>query len=90
MKTAHAALLMQRLLERLLPGLAGDQVPLVQERLDSHLLQLPRQVLDPRLVDAVVGEEDIVMAAGWNGHERNLLRGRSARHFDIPAFGLPP
>ena len=47
--------LAHRLLEGLLPGLAGDEVPLVEERLDSPLLQPPRQFLDPGLVDAAVG-----------------------------------
>ena len=73
MKTAQAALIDQRLLEGLLPGVARDQLPLVEEGLDPVPLQPPGQLLDGWLVRAAMREEDIVVARRGADHERHPL-----------------
>ena len=78
--------LAHRLLEGLLPGLAGDEVPLVKERLDSLLLQPPRQFLDPGLVDVAVGWARAStpgrgITSRVPGLPANLVRGSSPPRF---------
>jgi hypothetical protein len=51
----------ESLLELFLPGIAGDEMPLVEEDLEPVVAQTPRERLDRRLVGAGVAEEDIVV-----------------------------
>src|SRR5258708_7415821 len=51
----------QRLLDLRLPGLAGDEVPRVEPGGDPRIEQPTGQILDDRLVDRAVREEDIVV-----------------------------
>jgi hypothetical protein len=50
----------ERLLQRLLPGVTRDKMPLVQERLDSRLPELPGELFHGRLVRVAVAQEDVV------------------------------
>ncbi len=54
------AAVFEGLLQGLLPGLAGDQVPLVEKGLETGVAKLARQRLDGRLVGGRVAEEDVV------------------------------
>src|SRR6185295_11047117 len=65
-KDGAVAALVEGLLQRLLPGIAGDQVPFVEKRLEPRLLELAGEVLHGRLVGAGVAEEDVVA-----GHQRS-------------------
>jgi hypothetical protein len=64
----------ERLLDRLLPGVARDQVPFVEEGLDPVPHQPPGELLDGGLVRAAMREEDLIANIGWSGHERHLPR----------------
>ena len=61
--------LSERLLQRLLPRLAGDEVPFVEEGVQAGFFaQTARQDLDRRFVGAVVGEEDMVVSHHFTPH----------------------
>ena len=65
MKTARVAALSERLGQPSDPALAGDEVPLVEERLKPLVPELAGEVLHGRLIGAGVAEENVV-----EGHRR--------------------
>src|SRR6185369_10720729 len=86
------AALVESLLQRLLPGLAGDEVPLVEERLDSRLAQLGGEALDRRLVAAGVAEKDVVAghSASLEVLETSYSRRPVSRGFLVPVGAALP
>ena len=64
---------LQRLLKRLLPRLAGHQVPFVEKRLDSHASEATRQLFNRWLIPASVAQKNVVDRTSWHGGEA-LLR----------------
>jgi len=75
--------LIEGLLQRFLPRLAGDEVPFVEERLEILSLKLPGEVFHGRLVGAGVAQEDVVaghsQAARKRADGRKMLRGPSGK-----------
>src|SRR5215213_382074 len=63
-ENSQGTALNERLVQPSDPALAGNEVPLVEERLEPRLLELAGEVLHGRLVGAGVAEEDVVAAHG--------------------------